>query len=85
MAPSTNAELHTVFPVERRGDTLIVTPRGSASGFGIREMESELKTVLAILDGPEIKNVIVDLQAAEYFGSQMIGAINSMILPVRDA
>gem|GEM_PF-662392 len=79
------AKLHSVFRVERRGDTLIVTPRGDTIGFGHMEYQTELNRVLGILENPEISNLLVDLGFANYFGSQMIGAINSMIVKVRNA
>lgn len=79
------ARYHSVFPVERHGDTLLVTPRGDASGFGTKELQSELKTILGWLDEPGVSNVVIDLGQSNYFGSQIIGAVNSLILKARDA
>lgn len=79
------AKLHSVFPVERHGDTLLVLPRGDAPGFGAKELQSELNTILEWLGDPGLKNVVIDLSTSNYYGSQIIGAVNSMILKVRDS
>eukprot|EP00913_Durusdinium_trenchii_P008886 g8352.t1 len=59
-------------------------PRGDAPGFGAKELQAELKSILEWLDEPDIKHVVIDLSASNYYGSQIIGAINSMVLKARD-
>lgn len=81
---ATQATNHSVFPAVPHGDTILVTPRGDASGFGAKELQAELKAILEWLEQPDVKNLIVDLGSSNYYGSQIIGAVNSMILKVRD-
>ena len=72
------AALHRVFPIELRGDTLIVTPAGDASGFSGTQFHAELNTVVKLVERPNILKLIVDLSHSNYFGSEMIGAINML-------
>ncbi|QDU40271.1 hypothetical protein Mal4_46270 [Maioricimonas rarisocia] len=68
---------HTVFPVERRGDTLIVTPTGDLGGFGRTVVESELQNLRKLFADDGTANLIFDLSGAPYFGSEMIAAMIS--------
>jgi anti-sigma B factor antagonist len=84
MIDTAKADNFSVFPTELRGDTLIVRPRGDATGFGVRELQAELDEVLIWIESPDIKSLIVDLGASNYYGSQIIGAINSLVLKSRE-
>lgn len=63
---------HRIFPLEIRGDTLIVAPRGDAAGFSPSEYRVEISRLGKILDRPQVKNFVVDLGAARYFGPSII-------------
>ncbi len=78
------AKNHRIFLVEMRGSTLIVTPRGDAVGFSGVEFHREKNAILKMLDSPEVNNLIVDLGGANYFGSDTIGAVNSLVVKTRD-
>ncbi|GAB4143725.1 MAG: hypothetical protein Tsb009_15000 [Planctomycetaceae bacterium] len=84
MIDISKAKSFSVFPVELRGDTLIVTPHGDAAGFGTREFQAELNTVLTFLEDPDVHSLIVDLSTSNYYGSQVVGAINSLVLKIRE-
>lgn len=71
--------LHRVFLVESKGETLIVSPTGEAFEFGQSAVISEMNAILELLDEPEVENLVIDLGREEYYGSVIIGAINSMV------
>ena len=84
MIDMAKADNFSVFPTELRGDTLIVRPRGDATGFSVRELQSELDAILGWIESPDVKNLIVDLGTSNYYGSQIIGAVNSLVLKSRE-
>lgn len=71
------ARVHTVFPAERRGDTLIVTPTGDLGGFGRNVVEAELQNLRSLFDQDDVSKLIFDLSDAPYFGSEMIATMIS--------
>lgn len=76
---------HKIFHVESRGRALVVTPQGDSAGFGQADVKVERERVMALLaDGEKPPNLIVDLGDANYFGSEMIGFINKMVMAVRE-
>lgn len=68
---------HKVFPAELQGATLVVAPQGDAVGFREADIHSEMKRVLEIIATPEVASLVVDLGAARYFGTVIIGAVTS--------
>jgi anti-anti-sigma regulatory factor len=78
-------ELHSIFRVERRGDALVITPRGDAAGFGGAEFYREQAAVQQLLKDPDVKHLVVDLGEATYYGSTVIGAINRFGIEIRNA
>ena len=64
-----------VFMVEIVGDTLIVTPNGSASGFRYADIHEESNIVHRRLGDPTIRHLIVDLGNLDSISSVMIGAM----------
>ena len=69
------ASRHSVWPVERAGDLLIVAPRGDLAGFSVPGFRSEFDRVVRLSRNPAFRHVLVDLGAANYFGSELIGAL----------
>lgn len=84
MAARPGAGSVRVFDYLRRGNTLVVIPNGEAVGFNSPELHRELTLVIRLLEDPHLQNLLVDLSAAPYFGSELIGAINRLVLKVRD-
>ena len=69
------AESHTILPVERLGDTLLVVPHGDLGGFSQRVFQTEYQRLQKVLDDASLKHLIVDLSGSRYFGSEMLGAL----------
>src|SRR5215218_19950 len=76
---------HSVFQVERYGDTLVIVPQGDAIGFSSNRIQVELRANEKLLDLPENRNLIIDLHRTNYFGSDMIGHINRLGIKARQA
>jgi anti-anti-sigma factor len=72
-----------IFRVDQVGPTVILTPEGDAGGFRYRDLHAETNTLRAHMLKPGNTNLIVDLQKMQYFGSEFIGAIVSMLREVR--
>ncbi|QDT36609.1 STAS domain-containing protein [Stratiformator vulcanicus] len=70
---------HSIFMVEPRGDTLVISPKGERAGFSNVDFAVELKRIQQLLASRRYKNVIVDLSLSNYFGSEMIGVINGLL------
>jgi anti-anti-sigma factor len=64
--------LSDVFRIETEGDTLIVIALDSVSTLAGPDVRTELAEMLEKLRGAELKNVVVDLAAADYFGTRML-------------
>ena len=77
-------QFHKVFLVEAKGDALIVSPTGEAFEFRHSLVISEMNTILELLEEPETQNLVIDLGREEYYGSVIIGAVNSMVNKVLD-
>ncbi|MGE3313935.1 MAG: hypothetical protein AB7O26_02385, partial [Planctomycetaceae bacterium] len=78
-------KFHKVFGVEMQGNIVVVQPKGDAVSFRDTDVYTELNTVMQVLDGLGMVNLLIDLSGDEYYGSTIIGAINKMGLKVRDA
>jgi anti-anti-sigma regulatory factor len=77
-------EFHKVFLARLDGSTLIVTPRGDAVGFRESDVVTELRTLLGLAGSPGVSHLVVDLGAANYFGTTMLDAINQLGTRFRD-
>lgn len=84
MIDVTYAKTHKVFLLEAKGDALIVSPTGEAFEFGQMKVISELNTILELVEEDGVSNLIIDLGRESYYGSVIIGAINSMVNKVLD-
>lgn len=78
MTSLAKARMHSIFPIERRGDTLIVTPQGDAIGFSPNQIQVEIRGVEKLLAESDALNMIMDLEHTNYFGSEMIGFISRL-------
>lgn len=85
MIDLTDTKTHRVFLLEAKGDALIVTPTGEAFEFGHTKVITELNTILELVDEEDgTPNLVIDLSRERYYGSVIIGAINSMVNKVLD-
>ena len=73
----------TMFLVEQAGPTVILTPRGDSSSFRYRDFQAEVNSVRTHMTMPENLNLVVDLRQCQYFRSEFIGALVSMLREVR--
>ena len=73
-----------IFATEMTGVTLCIMPQGEGSAFRYQDLHVEANAIRAELIKPEVKNLIVDLSQMDYFGSEFIGALVSMLREVRN-
>lgn len=78
----TEADLHHVFAVERRGDTLIVAPRGDATSFPEHHFRAAVTVLRKRLNGTHPCSVIVDLSRLEYAGLAMLDVFDDLITAI---
>ncbi|QDT56682.1 hypothetical protein Pan44_47390 [Caulifigura coniformis] len=72
-----------IFLVEQAGPTVILTPQGDPSSFRYRDLQAETNSLRSHMAQPGNTNVIVDLRHCQYFGSEFIGALVSILREVR--
>jgi anti-anti-sigma regulatory factor len=72
------AARHLCLPVERVGDTLVVTPAGDLTSFSRTLVSAELKRVQELLGALDVNHVLFDLGNARYFGAEAIGLFLQM-------
>jgi len=68
-----------IFQLEQFGETVIVTPDGEGSAFRYQDLHMEVNAIRSHMMKPGQKNLIVDLHKMDYFGSEFIGALVSML------
>jgi anti-anti-sigma factor len=61
------------FVIERDGETLIVTPVTDLRELNYPQIEAGAREVLDLLDGPSVKNVVLDFHKTDYYGSTALG------------
>lgn len=73
-----------IFKVERLGPILCICPQGEGSAFRYQDLHVETNVIRAELTKPEVKALVIDLAEMEYFGSEFIGALVSMLRELRN-
>ena len=76
---------HKIFRADLKHKVLIVAPQGDAIGFRASDVQNELRTLTALVDDPQVLNLLFDFGRAAYFGSVVIGALSSLGTKVRNA
>jgi anti-anti-sigma factor len=74
----------TIFQAQADGDTLIVIPMVDGCGFRYQQLHIEANSLQRILETQSFKNLVVDLQNLNYFGSELIGALIRLARTVTD-
>lgn len=69
-------DLHRLFLIESRGDTIIVSPKGDPAGFANLNFSTEHAALVALLAKGPSKNVLVDLSGSNYYGAKILGAMS---------
>jgi stage II sporulation protein AA (anti-sigma F factor antagonist) len=62
-----------MFEVERDGDTLIVVPAVDLGEVEYQRIEAGAAGILASLNDPGIKNLVMDFYKTDYYGSTALG------------
>lgn len=62
-----------ILETERVGNTLVVSPLTDLAELQYARIEAEASSVLHLFELTQIRNVVLDLQRADYFGSSAIG------------
>ncbi len=68
-----------IFQFEQFGDAVVVTPAGEGSAFRYQDLHVEVNAIRSHMMKPGQKHLIVDLNQMDYFGSEFIGALVSML------
>jgi anti-anti-sigma factor len=64
-----------IFPYDREGSVVIVTPAGDSLKVQERQLKKEIDAIHGLIDQDDCQHLVVDLSAAPYFGSIVIGAV----------
>ncbi len=77
--PSAKADglewLGTIFKIERQGSTLVVIPVVDGCGFRYQQLHVEANSLQRKFEMKSFGNLVVDLCALNYFGSELIGVL----------
>ncbi|MEZ6065064.1 MAG: STAS domain-containing protein [Planctomycetaceae bacterium] len=68
-----------IFQFEQDGEVVIVTPCGEGSAFRYQDLHVEVNAIRSHMLKPGQRHLIVDLRHMDYFGSEFIGALVSML------
>ena len=72
-----------IFQLEQVGDIVIVTPAGEGSAFRYQDLHLEVNAIRSHMIKPDQRHLVVDLSHMDYFGSEFIGALVSMLREVK--
>lgn len=73
-----------LFVVEQVGDTIVVAPQGQGHGFRYQDLHVEANVIRGHLLKSGKCNLIMDMGAMEYCGSEFIGSLISMLRETRN-
>jgi anti-anti-sigma factor len=62
-----------IFEIEQQNETIIVVPVVDLRELEWQRIEAGAKWILEVLNGPGIKNVILDFGKTDYYGSTALG------------
>ena len=66
-------EINGTFQIESAKDTVVVTPLIDLGELEYKRIERDGKTVLDWLEAARAKNVVVDFEKTDYYGSTALG------------
>lgn len=72
-----------IFSVAQDGPAVIIMPRGEGSAFRYQDLHLEANSIRGHLSKPGFRYLIVDLSEMDYFGSEFIGALVSLLREAR--
>lgn len=72
-----------IFQIEQLGTTLVITPQGEGSVFRYQDLHIETNAIRGLLAKPDVEHLVVCLSDMDYFGSEFIGSLVSMMREMR--
>lgn len=78
------ARRHRILHYERDGETLVITPAGDSLSVEENVLKAEVEALHEIIATPGTSHVIVDIGAAPYFGSLILGALIAVCKRITD-
>jgi anti-anti-sigma factor len=72
-----------IFDIEQQDATLIVTPLVNLRELDFQRIEEGARKVLDLLNGPGVKNVVLDFHKTDYYGSTALGFFLKLLKRVR--
>ncbi|MEX0726894.1 MAG: STAS domain-containing protein [Planctomycetaceae bacterium] len=76
--------IRDLFSIEQQKELLILSPRGDVAGFLDQDVQRQVGEIEKKVDAGEARHLLVDLGNARYFGSVVIGILNSLARHVRE-
>jgi anti-anti-sigma factor len=73
-----------IFEVEHSGDTLIVTPLKNLSELDYEQIQRGGRELLELLSIAPVKNLLIDFQKTDSFGSTALGFLVRLWKKIRD-
>jgi anti-sigma B factor antagonist len=65
------------------GTTLVIAPTGPVSNLAVQDMLSEVAPLVALVESEECQSVVVDMGKVTFFGSVLLGVLNSLSKHIR--
>ena len=62
-----------VLGVERGGSVLVISPKGSAFGCRVDDLQTEYNRVHHLFDEPDLEHLIIDCSQTDYIDSALVG------------
>jgi anti-anti-sigma factor len=72
-----------IFEIEQDNDTIVVVPVVDLRELEYRRIEEGASEILDLLNGPGIKNVILDFGNTDYYGSTALGFFLKLLKKVK--
>ena len=72
-----------MFDTAFEGTTLVIAPTGPVSNLAAQEMLSEVGPLQALVKSDDCRNVVVDMEKVTFFGSVLLGVLNSLSKQIR--
>jgi anti-anti-sigma factor len=72
MAKAISASAAGIFGIEQQNDTIIVVPVVDLRELEYQRIEEGARKILDLLNGTDIKNVVLDFHKTDYYGSTVL-------------
>lgn len=59
----------SALPLEQVGETVVITPTNNLNEFAFEQIERDATHVLNLLEGGDVKNIVIDFSHTDYYGS----------------